>query len=110
MKYEAVIFDLDGVVCSTDHYHYLAWKALADDLGVPFDEGKNDRLRGVSRMASLEIVLEEYRSPALTAGDKERLAAHAGGFDSAGIGPAAGCGLATYAMEKIQELVGICAQ
>lgn len=74
MKYEAVIFDLDGVICFTDHYHYLAWKALADSIGVPFDERKNDRLRGVSRMASLEIVLEEYRGPAFSDGDKQRLA------------------------------------
>ena len=60
MKYKGVIFDLDGVICSTDHYHYLAWKALADRLGAYFDETINNRLRGVSRMASLEIVLERY--------------------------------------------------
>ena len=58
MKYRGIIFDLDGVICSTDHYHYLAWKALADRLGVYFDETINNRLRGVSRMASLDIVLE----------------------------------------------------
>ena len=58
MKYQGIIFDLDGVICSTDHYHYLAWKALADRLGIYFDETINNRLRGVSRMASLEIVLE----------------------------------------------------
>jgi beta-phosphoglucomutase len=58
MKYQGIIFDLDGVICSTDHYHYLAWKALADRLGIYFDEIINNRLRGVSRMASLEIVLE----------------------------------------------------
>lgn len=60
MKYQkkAVIFDLDGVICFTDKYHYLAWKALADRLGIYFDEKINDRLRGVSRMASLEIILE----------------------------------------------------
>lgn len=74
MKYEAIIFDLDGVICFTDHYHYLAWKALADTLGIPFDEAKNDRLRGVSRMASLEIVLEDYEGPALSAEEKVRLA------------------------------------
>lgn len=45
----AIIFDLDGVICSTDRYHYLAWKALADQLGIPFDEQKNKLLRGVSR-------------------------------------------------------------
>lgn len=74
MKYEAIIFDLDGVICFTDHYHYLAWKALADTLGIPFDEAKNDRLRGVSRMASLEIVLEDYKGPVLSTEEKVRLA------------------------------------
>lgn len=54
---KGIIFDLDGVLLSTDHFHYLAWKALADRLGVPFNEKKNDLLRGVSRMESLEIVL-----------------------------------------------------
>lgn len=58
MKYAAIIFDLDGVLCFTDRYHYEAWKALADRLGIYFDEKINDRLRGVSRMASLEIILE----------------------------------------------------
>ena len=57
-KIKAVIFDLDGVICSTDEYHYLAWKALADRLGVYFDRKINERLRGVSRMASLDIILE----------------------------------------------------
>ena len=57
---KAVIFDLDGVLCSTDKYHYQAWKAIADELSIPFDETVNNRLRGVSRMASLEIVLEKY--------------------------------------------------
>ncbi len=73
MAYKAIILDLDGVICFTDHYHYLAWKSLADDLGVHFDEGKNNRLRGVSRMASLEIVLENYNKP-LSAEEKEALA------------------------------------
>lgn len=56
---KAIIFDLDGVLCSTDEYHYQAWKALADRLRIPFDRAINDRLRGVSRMASLEILLEK---------------------------------------------------
>lgn len=55
---KAVIFDLDGVIVSTDTYHYGAWKTVADEEGIPFDETVNNRLRGVSRMASLEIVLE----------------------------------------------------
>ena len=60
MNFDAVIFDLDGVICYTDEYHYLAWKAMADELGAHFDREINNRLRGVSRMASLEIVLENY--------------------------------------------------
>lgn len=63
MKYQGIIFDLDGVICFTDEYHYLAWKRLADELGLAFDREKNNRLRGVSRMASLEIVLEDYPEP-----------------------------------------------
>lgn len=58
---DAIIFDLDGVICSTDRYHYLAWKELADSLGIPFDEQVNQKLRGVSRMDSLEIVLGQHR-------------------------------------------------
>ena len=53
------IFDLDGVLVFTDNFHYQAWKRLADELGIYFDETINNRLRGVSRMASLEIVLEK---------------------------------------------------
>ena len=59
MKYKGIIFDLDGVICSTDEYHYQAWKALADRLGIPFDRERNNLLRGVSRMESLEIILEK---------------------------------------------------
>ena len=55
---KAVIFDLDGVLVHTDKFHYLAWKALADKLGIYFDETINNRCRGVSRMESLDIVLE----------------------------------------------------
>ncbi len=73
-KYDGVIFDLDGVICFTDHYHYLAWKALADSLGIDFDESKNDRLRGVSRMESLEIVLEGYHGAPLSDAEKTALA------------------------------------
>ena len=55
---KAVIFDLDGVICFTDKLHYKAWKAVADEQGIYFDEKINDRLRGVSRMDSLDIILE----------------------------------------------------
>lgn len=57
MGYEAIIFDLDGVICSTDEYHYQAWKALADSRGIPFDRETNEQLRGISRRESLEIIL-----------------------------------------------------
>jgi beta-phosphoglucomutase len=56
---KAVIFDLDGVIVSTDEYHFQAWKRLADSLEIPFDRESNDRLRGISRMESLEILLEK---------------------------------------------------
>ncbi|MFZ2539723.1 MAG: beta-phosphoglucomutase [Oscillospiraceae bacterium] len=56
---KCVIFDLDGVLVSTDEYHYLAWKKIADELGVPFDHNDNMRQRGVSRMESLEVVLQK---------------------------------------------------
>ena len=61
---QGVIFDLDGVLVSTDELHYQAWKKLADELGITdFNREDNVRQRGVSRMASLEVVLEK--------GDKE---------------------------------------
>ena len=56
---KAIIFDLDGVMVTTDHLHYLAWKKMADKEGIYFDEEINHRLRGISRMASLEIILEK---------------------------------------------------
>ena len=70
---KAVIFDLDGVIVSTDDCHYEAWKKLADEEGIYFDRKINDRLRGVSRMASLEIVLERSEK-AYTEEEKAELA------------------------------------
>lgn len=57
-KYQAALFDLDGVIVDTAKYHYLAWKELAEELGIDFSETDNERLKGVSRMKSLEILLE----------------------------------------------------
>jgi beta-phosphoglucomutase len=54
----AAIFDLDGVIVDTAKYHYLAWKRLANNLGFDFTEADNERLKGVSRVRSLEILLE----------------------------------------------------
>lgn len=58
-QYRGVIFDLDGVIVSTDDCHYKAWKKMADEEGIYFDRQINERLRGVSRMESLEIILEK---------------------------------------------------
>lgn len=74
MKYKGIIFDLDGVICFTDKYHYLAWKEMADGIGVYFDEVINNRLRGVSRMESLEIILERSEK-VYSEQEKEELAA-----------------------------------
>ena len=57
MNLRACIFDLDGVIVDTAKYHYLAWKRLADQLKIDFTERDNERLKGVSRMASLNIIL-----------------------------------------------------
>ena len=73
MRYENVIFDLDGVLVSTDEYHYQAWKKIADEEGIYFDRAINNRLRGVSRMASLEIILE-HAVKNYTQAEKEELA------------------------------------
>jgi beta-phosphoglucomutase len=58
MNVKACLFDLDGVLVDTARFHYLAWKNLAEELGFEFTETQNERLKGVSRMASLEILLE----------------------------------------------------
>lgn len=58
MHNKGFIFDLDGVIVDTAKYHYLAWKHLADQLGIPFTEEKNEQFKGVSRKRCLEILLE----------------------------------------------------
>lgn len=70
---KAVIFDLDGVIVSTDRYHYLAWKQIADEENIEFSEAINHRLRGVSRMKSLEVILEQA-ARTYTEQEKEQLA------------------------------------
>ena len=71
---KGIIFDLDGVLVHTDEYHYQAWKALADRLGIYFDPVINHRLRGVSRMDSLDIVLEQWKGRPFSQEEKEKLA------------------------------------
>ncbi len=74
-KVKGLIFDLDGVIVFTDKFHYQAWKKMADEMGIYFDEEINNRLRGVSRMESLEIILERYEGEPLSDAKKEELAA-----------------------------------
>jgi beta-phosphoglucomutase len=70
---KACIFDLDGVIVDTAHYHFLAWKRLAKELGIELTEEHNERLKGVSRMHSLEIILN-IGGISLSEHDKEMLA------------------------------------
>ncbi|MCI6936705.1 MAG: beta-phosphoglucomutase [Clostridiales bacterium] len=71
MGFRGIIFDLDGVIVSTDEQHYLGWQALADRLGIPFSREVNSRFRGVSRMACMNI-LEELGGKHYT--DSEKIA------------------------------------
>jgi beta-phosphoglucomutase len=70
----ACIFDLDGVIVDTAKFHFMAWKRLTDNLGITFTENDNERLKGVSRMASLDIILEIGRKK-LSGTQKKELAA-----------------------------------
>jgi beta-phosphoglucomutase len=74
MWVKACIFDLDGVIVDTARYHFLAWKRLTTRMGINFTEEDNERLKGVSRMASLEIILE-IGGRSLDQAEKEKLAA-----------------------------------
>ena len=69
-RFKAFLFDLDGVSCDTAKYHYLAWKRLADMLGIPFDEKANEAFKGVSRMRCMELLLEFGNR---TADDEEKV-------------------------------------
>lgn len=71
---KGIIFDLDGVIVFTDKFHYQAWKQMADEMGIYFDEEINNRLRGVSRMESLSIILEKYEGEELFLEKKRDLA------------------------------------
>lgn len=57
MKPKAILFDLDGVLTDTAELHYLAWKRLADELGLSFDRQQNEELKGISRTESFEVIL-----------------------------------------------------
>ena len=70
---KAIIFDLDGVIVDTAHYHYLAWKRLAGEMGIDLTLERNELLKGVSRMQSLEIILD-FGGIKLSDAEKERIA------------------------------------
>ncbi|PFN98754.1 beta-phosphoglucomutase [Bacillus sp. AFS076308] len=75
-RIDAVVFDLDGVITDTAHFHFLAWKQLAEELGIFIDEEFNERLKGVSRMDSLELILREgNRQNDFSLTQKEEMAA-----------------------------------
>src|SRR3954453_10333796 len=71
---EACIFDLDGVIVDTAVYHYKAWKRLANELGFDFTEEDNEKLKGVSRVRSLELILQ-WGGISKTKAEQEELAA-----------------------------------
>lgn len=73
-KIKACIFDLDGVIVDTAVYHYKAWKRLANELGFDFTELQNEQLKGVSRMASLELILGWGNVTGKTEAEKEEMA------------------------------------
>ena len=78
---KGIIFDLDGVLVSTDEMHYLAWKRLADELQITgFTREDNRRQRGVSRMASLEIVLYRGRKSRAGGAEEQLLSGTAGAY------------------------------
>ncbi len=56
---KACLFDLDGVIVDTAKYHFTGWKRLADELGIPYTQEDNEQLKGVSRVGSLEYILEK---------------------------------------------------
>ncbi|WP_074601266.1 beta-phosphoglucomutase [Sediminibacillus halophilus] len=74
MQIEAIIYDLDGVITDTAEYHFLAWKALADELDIPFDRSFNEQLKGLSRVDSLELILQQSNQT-YSEEEKQRLAA-----------------------------------
>jgi len=74
MAHFACIFDLDGVITDTAHYHFLAWQRLAHSLGIDFDEADNERLKGVGRMESLAYILAKTDRP-FTDAERNKLAA-----------------------------------
>ena len=100
-----VIFDLDGVIVSTDNCHYLAWKRMADEEGIYFDRKINERLRGVSRMESLEIILERAQRP-YTGDEKQAMAARKNAYYVELIGSLTRADILPGALDTLSYLKG----
>ena len=100
---KAVIFDLDGVIVSADDCHYEAWKKMADEEGIYFDKTINNRLRGVSRMESLEIVLERAEK-AYSEDEKLALAERKNGYYKEFITKLTPDDILSGAMNTLEEL------
>lgn len=100
-----VILDLDGVIVSTDDCHYQAWKRMADEEGIAFDRKINERLRGVSRMDSLEIILEKAQRP-YTPEEKLALAERKNRYYVELIGRLTAHDILPGAMDTLQRLRG----
>ena len=76
MNVKAIIFDLDGVITDTSYLHFIAWRELAESIGIAINEQFNECLKGVSRMGSLELILQHgHRENDYTPAEKEALAA-----------------------------------
>ncbi|MGM0504334.1 MAG: beta-phosphoglucomutase [Bacteroidota bacterium] len=73
-KIKAIIFDLDGVIVDTAVFHYQAWKKLANTMGFDLTEAQNERLKGISRLESLDILLEIGKTDAIPDEEKQQLA------------------------------------
>jgi len=73
-KIKAIIFDLDGVIVDTAVFHYQAWKKLANSMGFDLTETQNERLKGISRLESLDILLEIGKTDAISDEEKQQLA------------------------------------
>ena len=101
---EGVIFDLDGVLVSTDELHYKAWKRLADEIGISdFGKEDNEKQRGVSRMESLQVVLDKG-AKVYTEAEKVALAERKNGYYKEMLSELDETALLAGAMETIQKL------
>lgn len=99
----AVIFDLDGVIVSTDELHFRGWKRLADEEGIPFTREDNERLRGVSRMESLELILEKA-SRSYSIEEKRAMAERKNAYYRDSLGALSPADILPGVMETLKEL------